>query len=77
MRQISLHEADDLLAKLLSDRVPLTAFFMFPNGVRLQIPVFLDSKTEKRPIMGVQFLERKVPGYAHWFRPGNYRLRAT
>lgn len=45
MSQISLRETTDLLGKLLSERVPLVAFFASRSGVRVKLRGFVDSIT--------------------------------
>jgi hypothetical protein len=43
--QISALEADDLLGKLFSDRIPLRVLFVSSSGTRVTMPGFVDSKT--------------------------------
>jgi hypothetical protein len=43
--QISQPEAADLLSKLLTERVPLSAFFVSRSGARVSLPGFVDSIT--------------------------------
>jgi hypothetical protein len=47
--QISPSDADDLLSKLLSERIPLVAFFRSPV-FEARIKGFVDSKTQKTGI---------------------------
>jgi hypothetical protein len=42
--QISLKDADALLSKLLTERVPLHAHFRSPSGAEARISGFVDSK---------------------------------
>jgi hypothetical protein len=45
MSQISAPEAEDLLSKLLLERIPLRVTFASPSGTRVIMSGFLDSKT--------------------------------
>lgn len=45
MSQISLEEGEDLLSKLLSERIRLSIVFQTPSGTRTILSGFLDSKT--------------------------------
>lgn len=44
MPQISLADADALLSKLLTERIPLHAHFLSPSGAEARISGFVDSK---------------------------------
>jgi hypothetical protein len=50
MAQISPLEADSLLSKLLTERIPLKAFFKAPF-VEVQIPGFIDGKTAEDGVL--------------------------
>jgi hypothetical protein len=45
MNQIALSAADDLLSKLIEERVRLRALLVTPSGIRVRLPGFVDSKT--------------------------------
>jgi hypothetical protein len=51
MPQISLKDADALLSKLLTERVPLHAHFRSPSGAEARISGFVDSKNSDGTIL--------------------------
>lgn len=50
MSQISVGEAEDLLGKLLAERIPTRMLFLSPSGARLLMSGFIDSKTIKNGV---------------------------
>jgi len=51
MSQISLSVMDDLVSKLLSERIPVLAFLSTSSGIRVRMPGFVDSKTNSDGII--------------------------
>jgi len=51
MSQVSQAEAADLLSKLLSDRVPVQAFFFPTIGTRISLVGFVDSFTPDNAVV--------------------------
>jgi hypothetical protein len=49
--QISQPDAADLLNKLLSERIPVSAFFVSSTGTRVSIPGFVDSVTSAEGVV--------------------------
>jgi hypothetical protein len=80
MSQISLEDADLILDKLISERVPLVAFLSTPSGLYAKLSGFLDSKTDevglvisvaRPPSAGVAYFE--VPAAKCEFLYGEVR----
>lgn len=50
MNQVSLEEAEGLLGKLLTERIPVQAHFASPSGARVRISGFIESKTTQKGV---------------------------
>ena len=63
MSQVSQAEAADLLSKLLSDRVPVQAFFFPTIGTRISLVGFVDSFTRDNAVV-VSYPDRPLTSLA-------------